>query len=82
MREACLELATDKSFDKLKKRIVDHEKTITEENLFLNRLDDFEGNLGKFQKTIEEDKLTLMRKIQTASENVGTLKDEYQVRYS
>lgn len=74
-----MELTADKSFDRLEKRVKAHDRSIADENIFLERTEEFEQSLGKFQKTIEEDKLTLIRKIQVASESVGTLKDEYQV---
>lgn len=79
LREAVLELSADKSFDKLMKRIGDYEKTIQEEEQFLSRTADLVADLRKFEKHVRDDKVKLQHAIQVTSENVGKMKDEYEV---
>lgn len=74
-----MELATDKSYDKLVKRIKDFDKTMTEETVFLQKTEEMEMEVAKFQKRVEDEKTLLVRALQTTSENVGKLKDEFEV---
>lgn len=80
-RETVLELTTDKSFDRLLKRIKDHERTVRKENTFLVRTAELEAEVARFRKHVEENRTLLLRAVQTTSENVGKLKDEYEVSY-
>lgn len=79
LREIYIELITDNSFDKIHRRIADFEKTIDEENIFLIRGREFQMETQSFQKTIDNDMSSVIRNIQITTENIGSLKDEYQV---
>lgn len=74
-----MELTTDKSYDKLVKRIRDFNKALYEETVFLQKTEEMEVEVAKFQKRVEDEKTLLVRALQTTSENVGKLKDEYEV---
>lgn len=79
LREACLEMLKGKCFNKLMRRITEFDKAVQEENNFLETTETIKLKQAFLQRNIDDDKMTSIRNIQLASENLGILKDEYQV---